>query len=65
MLDMKKEHRQLVRVKNLDDHYTSVLSALNVNLMHKAGPYATLPRETPTRFQMFASRLQLRMDSKS
>ena len=29
-----KEHRSLVRVKILDDHYSGVLSAPNVNLMH-------------------------------
>lgn len=34
MWDMKKEYRSLVRVKNLDDHYSSVLSAPDVNLMH-------------------------------
>ena len=35
MWDMKKGYRSLVPVKNLDDHYSSVLSAPNVNLMHK------------------------------
>jgi hypothetical protein len=36
MWDMKKEHHPLIRVKNLDDHYSRVLTVPNVNLMHKS-----------------------------